>query len=102
VIPLTDDELRGLVRDAIARVRANPSGVPLPGRPASVPAAPASVQTAGVSAHADDAPSAPAIGHVHASQAIFILGPGGDADGNCVIEPAVRCNHCGYCQSYGH
>ena len=24
---------------------------------------------------------------------------GGDDDGACVIEPAVRCNHCGYCQS---
>lgn len=23
-------------------------------------------------------------------------------DGMCVIEPAVRCNHCGFCQSYGH
>ena len=23
-------------------------------------------------------------------------------DGQCLIEPAVRCNHCGYCQSYGH
>ena len=23
-------------------------------------------------------------------------------DGQCIIEPAVRCNHCGYCQSYGH
>jgi len=23
-------------------------------------------------------------------------------DGQCVIEPTVRCNHCGYCQSYGH
>jgi hypothetical protein len=27
---------------------------------------------------------------------------GGDQDGNCIIEPAVRCNHCGYCQSFGH
>jgi hypothetical protein len=28
----------------------------------------------------------------------------GDAvgDGACLIEPAVGCNHCGYCQSYGH
>jgi hypothetical protein len=26
----------------------------------------------------------------------------GDDDGNCLIEPAVRCNQCGYCQSYGH
>lgn len=23
-------------------------------------------------------------------------------DGMCVIEPAVRCNHCGFCQSYGY
>jgi hypothetical protein len=23
-------------------------------------------------------------------------------DGMCVIEPRVRCNHCGFCQSYGH
>ena len=27
---------------------------------------------------------------------------GGDDDGACIIEPAVRCNHCGYCQSLGH
>ena len=23
-------------------------------------------------------------------------------DGSCVIEPNVRCNHCGYCLSHGH
>ena len=23
-------------------------------------------------------------------------------DGMCVIEPRVRCNHCGFCQSYGY
>jgi hypothetical protein len=27
---------------------------------------------------------------------------GGDADGQCLIEPAVKCNHCGYCLSLGH
>ena len=26
----------------------------------------------------------------------------GDDDGACLIEPAVRCNHCGYCLSLGH
>ena len=26
----------------------------------------------------------------------------GDDDGACLIEPSVRCNHCGYCLSYGH
>ena len=29
--------------------------------------------------------------------------PGSEVDdGMCVIEPRVRCNHCGFCQSYGH
>jgi hypothetical protein len=38
----------------------------------------------------------------HPAFARLPLVRGGDDDGNCVIEPAVRCNHCGYCQSYGH
>ena len=25
-----------------------------------------------------------------------------DSGGPCLIEPAVPCNHCGYCQSHGH
>jgi hypothetical protein len=25
-----------------------------------------------------------------------------ESDGPCLIEPTVRCNHCGYCQSHGH
>jgi len=33
----------------------------------------------------------------------FDVPPGSAVDdGMCVIEPAVRCNHCGFCQSYGH
>lgn len=23
-------------------------------------------------------------------------------DTQCLIEPAVRCNHCGYCECHGH
>jgi hypothetical protein len=39
----------------------------------------------------------------HASHALLPLVRGGDSgDGACLIEPAVRCNHCGYCLSYGH
>lgn len=39
----------------------------------------------------------------HPSHGRFALLPAGsDADGPCLIEPAVPCNHCGYCQSYGH
>ena len=26
----------------------------------------------------------------------------GDSEGACLIEPSVRCSHCGYCLSYGH
>ena len=38
----------------------------------------------------------------HASHGLLALGPGGDLDGRCLIEPAVTCTHCGYCQSMGH
>lgn len=38
----------------------------------------------------------------HVSHLRLPLVRGGDADGQCVIEPAVRCSHCGYCQSLGH
>jgi hypothetical protein len=71
---VTDEELRAIVREVLAR------------------------QTLGVSA-----PPAPAviIGQ-HASHAMFVLPSGADADGPCLIEPAVPCNHCGYCKSYGH
>ena len=44
--------------------------------------------------------------HLHISHARLPVpsgGPGADGeDGACVIEPSVRCTHCGYCQSYGH
>ena len=28
--------------------------------------------------------------------------PRAEDDTQCLIEPAVRCNHCGYCQCHGH
>jgi hypothetical protein len=38
----------------------------------------------------------------HPSFARLPVVRGGDDDGACLIEPAVRCTHCGYCQSFGH
>jgi hypothetical protein len=39
----------------------------------------------------------------HASHVLLPLARGGDeGEGMCLIEPAVRCTHCGYCVSYGH
>ena len=73
---MTEQELRNLVRVAIAR---HSGEVARPTPPAS-----------------------PAFFHLHASHGMFTLPAGADTDGPCLIEPAVMCNHCGYCKSYGH
>ena len=80
---MTEQELRALVREAIAQTSGARSGAAPVGR-ATVPAG------AGVP-------------HVtgHSSHAMFTLAPG-DPEGRCMIEPGVACNHCGYCKSYGH
>ena len=74
---MTEQELRALVREAIAKAgvggaKAQPHGAP---------------------------PYTTATGH--SSHALFTLAPG-DPEGRCMIEPGVACNHCGYCKSYGH
>jgi hypothetical protein len=74
---ISDQELRALVRDSIAR-HASGAGAALP-LPRTAP-----------------------VDRAHPSHLKFLLPAGGDGDGMCVIEPAVRCTHCGYCQSYGH
>ena len=69
---MTDEELRAMVRQAIARVQggATASSHPL---------------------------------HLsHPSHLTFTVPSGADAEGPCIIEPAVMCNHCGYCKSMGH
>jgi hypothetical protein len=72
---MTEEQLRALVRDAVARHLAH-SG-------AATPAAEPSWKT-------------------HASHVRLAVFSGGDTDGPCLIEPRVPCNHCGYCQSFGH
>ena len=70
---VSDAELRGMIRDVIA-ARASQAS-----QASTMPASPA-----------------------HASHARLALTRGGDDDGACLIEPAVRCNHCGFCLSFGH
>jgi hypothetical protein len=73
---MTEDELRSLVRQAIARVKhAEPANL----RPFESP---------------NLSP--------HASHATFPVTSGAEEAGPCIIEPAVPCNHCGYCKSLGH
>jgi hypothetical protein len=71
---MNDQELREMIRGAIAKhLRGAAEPAPFDGQP-----------------------------RTHASHAMLPLMRGGDGDGMCLIEPAVRCNHCGYCLSYGH
>jgi len=71
---VTDDELRTLVRQAVARhLRPEPHRASVVER-----------------------------WRAHASHGTLPLARGGDGDGACLIEPSVRCNHCEYCLSYGH
>lgn len=73
---MNDDQLRAIVRAAIAQVG-----------PASRPQVQSPVASL----------------RLHASHGMFsTLTEGAAEDGPCVIEPAVMCNHCGYCKSYGH
>lgn len=72
---MTEQQLRALVREAVARHL---------GRDA--------VRTAG------------GVGtfRQHPSHQMLMQVAGGDAEGPCLIEPSVLCNHCGYCKSLGH
>ena len=71
---VNDAELREMVRASIARLAGTPPSVDDAGRPSPG----------------------------HASFVRLPMLTSGDADGACLIEPSVRCNHCGYCLSYGH
>ncbi len=77
---MTDDELRALVREAIARHLGAGASTP-PSRSA--------------------APGRDPAWRDHASFGKF-LALRNDDTGACLIEPGVQCNHCGFCQTYGH
>lgn len=80
---LSEQDLRAMIREAIARH----AGAP------------------GVARESQHAPAPPAVPaqaaiQIHASHSLFVVA--GTPDGECVIEPNRRCDHCGYCKSLGH
>ncbi len=102
---MTEQELRALVRQAIARhagtkpalsafadvgSHGDPTSRSWPGEPLSRSAA------------TDPRSSLASGGWSDPAHAMFVVPTGADADGPCIIEPAVMCNHCGYCRSMGH
>lgn len=79
---MNEHELRSLVRAAVARHL----GTPAPANDAgSIDPPPALI-------------ARPV--HVFSSHTLYtgLVNVGDD----CVIEPAVKCDHCGYCKSHGH
>jgi hypothetical protein len=74
---MNEEQLRALVRDAVARH--------LEGAPGRFQAPMPAEQLLTLSPHAS---------HFRYSLP--------DSGGPCLIEPNVQCNHCGYCQSHGH
>jgi hypothetical protein len=82
---MTDDELRAMVREAIARVQSAAVTAPHLSHPLHL-SHPSHLL------HLAD----------HPSHLTFTVPSGADAEGPCIIEPAVMCNHCGYCKSMGH
>jgi hypothetical protein len=74
-VTLHEDELRALVRQSVARV---------------------------LGQQALDAQVSPRPGAAADRHASHDRYPLPEAGGPCLIEPAVTCNHCGYCQSHGH
>jgi hypothetical protein len=78
---MTDAELRRLVRESVAR---HLGAAAVPARTVA-PLAPAYQGRA----HID-----------HASHHLYLTLV--NATDACVIEPAVTCDHCGYCKSHGH
>jgi hypothetical protein len=76
---MTEEDLRALVRQAVARHLA-----------------PSAAETGSAAA----SPGTPAPG-VHPSFGRYLLPREPGSDGACLIEPSVKCTHCGFCQSHG-
>lgn len=74
---MTDDKIRQIIRSAIGR-HLGPGAVP----PAS----------------ADPSPPSSAMPIAFARYTL----PRAPDDVMCIIEPDVKCNHCGFCQCHGH
>jgi hypothetical protein len=74
---VTDQELRALVREAIAKQLGEPAPAGWRG------------------------PSGPAHDSHHPSHGVYAIAREDD-NGPCIIEPSVPCTHCNYCKSHGH
>jgi hypothetical protein len=91
-----EEELRALIRAAIEQ-HLGPSAM---GRVGTT--GPSSALSEGRAGSPGRAFAAPASWKTHLSHGRFVYLAPTDPDAPCVVEPQVRCHHCGFCQSYGH
>jgi len=75
---MTEQQLRALVRQALAYHLQDRASAPQRPEPRPLP-----------------------VVRSHASHGLLAL-PSVERGSPCVIEPEVVCNQCGYCKSYGH
>jgi len=90
---VNDDQLRALVRDAVAR---HIGGSPLSSLESRRPAS--TGPGSGPEPRAFSVEPRVVVAHPSHYQYLALVNVG-EA---CVIEPDVTCNHCGYCRSHGH
>lgn len=81
---MTDDEIRSLVRVAIQKHLGSSST--------------AQPKVESGFSRTDAAPQPPLLSITFSRYAL----PRAADDTMCIVEPAVTCNHCGYCQCHGH
>jgi len=79
---MTDEQIRAIVREELAQHRPSATEVGHP-PPLSQPL------------------QAPAW-RAHPSFGRFLEQTSGTIEGMCVVEPAVHCNGCGFCQCFGY
>jgi hypothetical protein len=93
---MDEQQVRELVREALARHLGTSGPTFDVGRNGSL----------GAEASANAAPSRPspdvAAWKAHLSHGRFVFLAPSEPDSPCIVEPHVRCHHCGFCQSYGH
>jgi hypothetical protein len=81
---MQDDELRALIRESIARHLGQ------------------SALSSVIEGRAGYPNPALAPWKSHSSHGRFVFLAPTEPDAPCIVEPHVRCTHCGFCQSYGH
>ena len=92
---MTEDQVRALVRDALARhLGTSRTHASMTDGSESRPYQPV--------LHAPHARHDSRRAAAHIAHGRFVFLAPAEPDSPCVVEPQVKCHHCGFCQSYGH